>query len=216
LANFTINLVKLGNPSLDEPKITDRLKEVFNAVITKGKVTAYQQTDVVWLQDCPASVADDQLLVYILKSRIDSLVSGYFKYNGPLDAGFTAWNNSVTSSEVFAASCTGNGPGVANMIFHESMHNKGHWTNAQLHPDGGLAADTVSDQTALTQKNIDRMARVLAARHSQWTGGCAYMNDPLRGASNEFFQNRPDGQAVADAGAAVRGGSFLPGPRGVA
>jgi hypothetical protein len=223
LANFTIHLVKLGNASLDEGAITDRLKALFNEVITKGKVSAYQQTDVNWRQDCPASIPDDQLLVYVLSSQMDSVVTKKFKTGSQGVTGTTAWEtpSGLTGSEVYASTSKGSGLVLANVIFHEFMHNKGHWSDEALHPDGGMAGGTVDDKTELNQKNIVRMARVLAARHPQWTGGCACIddpNDPLpkQCANNSFFPNRPEALGVAAAGAAVRGGSAVPGPRGLA
>ena len=222
LATFEIHLVKLGGPSLNESEVTTRLKQLFDRVIKEGRVGAYQEAHVQWPQSCPASIPPDQLLVYVVQGPSDSVVSNHFRSHGsPEGAGFTGWNDSVTASEVYVSGCDGNGAGVANMIFHEAMHNKGHWPDAQLHGTfggGGLASASVSRTTDLNATNVQRMAGVLAARLPQWTGGCEYFNDPLRGLGTEnlLLQNRPGAYAVVDGSAAVRGGSFQPGPCGLA
>jgi hypothetical protein len=222
LANFEIHLVKLGAVKPNESAVATRLKQLFDKVITDGHVRGYQEAHIQWRQDCPASLPPDQLLVYMVQDASDSVVHTYFR---PRDftegGGFTAWNHSVTSSEVYVSGCDGDGVGVANMIFHEAMHNKGQWPDRQLHGDfggHGLASASVSRNTDLTSTNIQRMAGVLAARRPQWLGGCDYFNDPLRQAhvENLLLQNRPGGYSVADASAAVRGRSYRPGPCGFA
>jgi hypothetical protein len=64
------------------------------------------------------------------------------------------------------------------------MHNKLHWGDVQLHGSAGggdLASASVSAATPLNHRNITLMAGVLGTNRPQWTGGCAALNDPLRG-----------------------------------
>lgn len=222
MANFEIHLIKLGNPRLDESAVATRLKQLFDRVIREGHVSGYQEAHIQWPQACPTSLPPDQLLVYVVQGTSDSVVSNHFRsHDFPEGAGFTAWDDSATASEVYVSGCDGNGPGVANMIFHEAMHNKGHWSDAQLHGTfggGGLASASVSRITELNAINIQRMAGVLAARRPQWIGGCSYFNDPLRGlgADNLLLRGSREAYGLADAGGAVRGHSYRPGPRGLA
>lgn len=222
MANFEIHLVKLGRPSPNESEVTTRLKQLFDRVIREGQVHGCQEVRIHWQQDCPASLSPDQLLVYVVQDTSDSVVHSYFRpHDFAEGGGFTAWNDSVTASEVYISGCDGNGAGVANMIFHEAMHNKGHWPNSQLHSDfggHGLAGADVAKGTNLNSVNIQRMAGALAARHPQWLGGCTYFNDPMRlvHAANLLLPIRPCGYSVAEANSAVRGRSYRPGTIGLA
>ncbi len=222
MANFEIHLVKLGNAKPDESAVTTRLKQLFDKVITQGRVQAYREAHIQWAQGCPASLPPDQLLIYVVEDTSDSVVHTFFQRHSFAEpGGFTDWNGTFTSSEVYLSGFNGDGHWVANMIFHEAMHNKGHWSDQLLHgPFGGhgLASATISKDSDLTSINIQRMAGVLAARRPQWLGGCNYFNDPLRQAhvENLFLQNRHGSCGLADASAAVRGCSSQPGPYGFA
>ena len=221
MANFEIHLVKLGTPSLDESAVSTRLKQLFDSVIHQGHVSAYQEAHVQWPQSCPASLPPDQLLVYVLQGPSDSVVHSHFRpHDFTEGGGFTGWDGSVTGSEVYVSGCDGNGAGVANMIFHEAMHNKGHWPNAQLHGDfggHGLASTDIAKDTDLTAVNIQRIAAVLQARNAQWLGGCVYFYDPLRlaHAYNQLSHGCSDGYGMESTGINARGCSNLPAPLGL-
>ncbi|HEX3627670.1 MAG TPA: hypothetical protein VH280_19860 [Verrucomicrobiae bacterium] len=221
MANFEIHLVKLGNAKADESAVAARLKELFDKVIHDGRVSAYQEAHIQWPQSCPVSLSPDQLLVYVLQDANDSVVHAHFQpHDFAEGGGYTTWNNSVTASEVYISGCDGNGAGVANMIFHEAMHNKGHWSNALLHgPFGGLglASANIAKDTSLTAVNIQRMAAVLAARNPQWLGGCTYFYDPLRQAHvlNSLSPAGTYGFGVEGLNPALRRRRKGPGPLGL-
>lgn len=224
LANFEIHLVKLGNAQPDESAVATRLKQLFDKVIQQGHVTAYQEAHIQWPQSCPASLPSDQLLVYVLPDSNDSVVHAHFK---PRDfaegGGYTTWDGTVTSSEVYVSGCEGNGVGVANMIFHEAMHNKGHWPDRQLHgPFGGhgLASAEIGKDTELNAVNVQLMAGVLGARNPQWLGGCIYFYDPNRlthvaCAETVVLPGRSHGYRVQGIGGASRGPGNRLGPVGL-
>ena len=85
---------------------------------------------------------------------------------------------------------------LANLAFHEAMHNKLALGNQGLHPLGGLANGTpngtppgwVEATTQLTPNNISRMASALEAVRPQYRAGIAKVaaavaapdSDPLK------------------------------------
>jgi hypothetical protein len=185
MADYKIYLVKIGKVSIDEDVVKTRLVNLFNQVITQGKVSGFKQAIVIWSSICPSSssIKNHELLIYICDGQLDSVVSTYFSTN-PGACGTTSWKNNVTGSEVYVKSCKSDANLVANVAFHEALHNKGHWSDRLLHGNfggGGLASATVSAETTLTPKNIKLMASVIKKRRLQWTGGCKYFTDPLRG-----------------------------------
>lgn len=221
LANFEVHLIKLGNAAPDESAVATRLKDLFDKVIRQGHVSTYQDSHIQWPSTCPVSLPPDQLLVYVLRDSSDSVVHTRFQ---PRDfaegGGFTMWNASITASEVYVSGCDGNGAGVANMIFHEAMHNKGHWSNTQLHGDfggHGLAGATIAKNTDLTAVNIQRMAGVLGARNAQWLGGCSYWNDPMRlmHGENSLLPRRSGHYGMDGLTAVALGRRKRPGPIGL-
>ncbi|MHC4270506.1 MAG: hypothetical protein ACYSTS_18895, partial [Planctomycetota bacterium] len=103
------------------------------------------------------TIKDHELLIYICKDQMDSVVSTFFSNPRPGPGGSTAWNNTVTGSEVYVSGCRSDANFVANMAFHEALHNKGHWNDRRLHGSfggGGLASDTITATTALSATNI--------------------------------------------------------------
>ena len=84
---------------------------------------------------------------------------------------------------------------IANLMFHEAMHNKLGLGNQQLHSRGGMGnglpggTGPITPTTLLSPRNIDDMARGLDAARPQWTGGMRMLanewmksdNDPSKG-----------------------------------
>jgi hypothetical protein len=69
---------------------------------------------------------------------------------------------------------------VANLIFHEIMHNKidAATTSKDIHVTGGggLAASLIDKGSALSSGNIAQMAAALSKKVPQYTAG---MQDPM-------------------------------------
>jgi hypothetical protein len=172
MATYNIYLVRLGDIALNDDQQTQvrtLLKGFFDRVIRSSRSlrTRFDEgVRVRWTTSCPTTrIQGHELLIYMVQSVISS-----------------AWATGAggkTGSEVYVGRMT---PAlVARVAFHEAMHNKTHWNDRRLHGRGGLARATVLDNTRLTRQNIQDMARVLGRNRPQWTGGCALMNDPLRG-----------------------------------
>lgn len=221
MATYEIYLIKVWDrdmghqPQIDEADVSAQVEALFNRVIQEGPVAEYEQSHVNWQTTC-TPVQDHELVVYILQDSMDSVVAARFSNTFPDIGGTTAWGGRVvgTGSEVYINGCNRNPLTVANMVFHEAMHNKGHWSNERLHGGfggGGLASHTIAADTELTAVNIQRMASVLTRRRPQWMSGCEYANDPMRGLSS-LVPDQNFRHAVATYSGAVRGGSYLPSP----
>lgn len=69
--------------------------------------------------------------------------------------GLTGWKRSLTSSEVYTRGMSKNF--VANLIFHESLHNKTHMGDS-LHSRNGLAKGHLTEMTEFLVAYIRRTA----------------------------------------------------------
>jgi hypothetical protein len=149
----------------------------------------YGRAQVQWLAGF-ATVAPNELLIYLLPAGATLVRAGKLQQGQP-PAGHDGLTNpnlqGETGSEVyfhFADTTL-----LANLMFHEAMHNKLALGNAQLHPRGGLASATVEPATPLTPGNISNMAASLDVNRPQWTAGmrmlaAAWMipdSDPMKG-----------------------------------
>lgn len=147
-----------------------------------GRIVPEGTTAVVtWTSSVPASIGDTELLVYFVRSSIDSVVRvlpGGTGASGSGD-GFTAWAGELTASEVYVNSSRGY---LAEMAFHELLHNKLHLNDAALHSRNGLARIPVTAGTSPSTENVTQMRGALSNRQRQWTGAWAAVNDPLFGA----------------------------------
>ncbi len=179
MANYKIHLVALGGVTVNRSSVGGVLKGFVDRVIRgggHGLSTRFSGgSQVIWTTSCPA-VQQHELLIYIVSTSLDSVVSGLA--GSPGRDGLTAWRGTQTGSEVYVK--RNSAALVARLAFHEAMHNKSHSGNG-LHGQNGLAQETITETTALTSQNIRFMGRYLGRNRSQWTGGCAYYNDPLRG-----------------------------------
>lgn len=181
MAAYNVYMVKLGSVTVDEGAVGGTLRDLFNRVInsSRGLRTRFDAgTAITWTTTCPAPQAWE-LLIYVVASSLDSVVSTLG--GSPSGDGLTSWRGDVTGSEVYVNASRGDNILLAKLAFHEAMHNKKRWTDAQLHPTGGLAGSPITAATPLTDANIALMAAVLGRNRPQWTGGCAAYNDPLRG-----------------------------------
>jgi hypothetical protein len=103
--------------------------------------------------------------------------------------GFTALYSGGTSagSEVYDR-FSNDAALIANLMFHEFMHNKLNLGN-ELHTRNGLGAATVGPNSQLTAENINEMASALDTKRPQWVDGLALISarsampdsDPAKG-----------------------------------
>jgi len=189
---YNVTLVRVGDFTVNEDDIATRLKSLFDDVIQsdRGLSRRFDElTAVTWTRSCPDRYNAWDLLIYFMVSNYDSVVQALNRDAQPGPGGMTTWRfqgqgsgrTEETGSEVYANTGGGDSNGLANLAFHEALHNKGHFSDATLHPNGGLAGATVTPTTAMTPGVRRLMAGILGGNRPQWLGGCTYYNDPLRG-----------------------------------
>ena len=91
------------------------------------------------------------------------------------EGGLTYNNGKVTGSDV-VANPDDDTTMIANLTFHELMHNKLNMDDS-MHRLGGLASSPVDESTPLTKDNIEAMAKVLTKDRKQWVGGFALLKE---------------------------------------
>jgi hypothetical protein len=152
-------------------------------------VKKYVVASVVWL---PAflPVASHELLIYLLPAGATLVTNGKLEQGHPAadHDGFTNPNlTGGTGSEVYYH---GKGTTVlANLMFHEAMHNKLALGNVGLHSRGGMGSAVVTPSTELTPRNVADMAAALDVNRPQWTAGMGLLatawmvpdSDPSKG-----------------------------------
>lgn len=146
-----------------------------------GRIVPSGTTAVVsWVNAAPSSIDNTELLVYFVRSSSESVLRGLPGGNRSAGNGdgFTAWAGDLTASEVYVSSSQNY---LAQMAFHELMHNKLHLDDAGLHSRGGLARIPVSAGTSPSPENIAQMRGALSNSQRQWTGAWVAVNDPLFG-----------------------------------
>ena len=168
--------IYLGNPTGMHYWWSDLVLAVRDLFLPVIKQTKYDAVSVHSTMTVP-TLRPTELLVYVLPSSSSSVVASEFSTPSGV-GGTTAWNTAKgTGSEVYTYSA---GPAaVANLIFHEALHNKLHYSDAQLHPQGGLAGSPVNPPQR--KSDVTLMKQGLALTRTQWLGGWAAINDPLRG-----------------------------------
>jgi hypothetical protein len=94
------------------------------------------------------------------------------------EGGLTYFNGKVTGSDV-VANPDDDTTMIANLTFHEFMHNKLNMDD-RMHRLGGLARSPVDEATPLTKSNIDTMAKVLLTDRPQWVDGFALLKERMK------------------------------------
>lgn len=153
------------------------LNEYFGQVVSR--TGNFDRADYSW--EPQQSVPDHELLVYVLSSASRSIVARFT--NQPLGhTGSTFPTPQGVISEVYLDVMRGDRDLprlVANLIFHELMHNKldAYITGAPLkdvHTQGGggmaVINPPISISTRPTPRNYDLMARHLDRAHAQFAG----------------------------------------------
>ena len=175
---YNVYLAALGSHGLTSQEQTDiqtKLTAWFNRIVNG---TSYGTASVSWATGVPGTIGGHELLLYFVADSMDAvLVSMPGGTRGSGD-GFTTWANNLTGSEVYVSSSR---QYLAEMAFHELMHNKLHLGDAALHGRDGLAHIPVTAGTVPSATNITDMRAALSTSQPQWTGGWAAYSDPMRG-----------------------------------
>ncbi|MHC5542827.1 hypothetical protein ACYOEI_31770 [Singulisphaera rosea] len=159
----------LGNPAgmnYNWQLLCDEVFALFKPVIAKTHFTGpYVRSTMAK----PAMQVHD-LLIYVVASQERGVLAARFGYSQMPDDqyGQTSWEGMLTGSEVYTR---GMSPKfIANLVFHEALHNKTHQGNS-LHSHDGLAGSPIGEYTELSSGNISLMAKSLKKHHPQWVDG---------------------------------------------
>jgi hypothetical protein len=159
-------------PAATLTTIAQLLTEDFNKVVAAHDAKAAQKyggVQVTWTMT-PAP-QDDELLLYFLPTGATIAEARVLKQGSPPPNhdGLTSFKDGTTASEAYF---TNSDPQVlANLFFHEFMHNKLHLGNSMHDHHDGLGATPVGPNTPLTKANIAEMGAALGKKQPQWTGG---------------------------------------------
>lgn len=174
-----------GLSSTEKTAVQTALSTWFTQVCTGTSNTA----NVVWTNSAPANISATDLICYFMPDSSHSVLQyapGYSSGAG-VSHGFTFRSSTANASEVYVASCRGNGATwFTELAFHELMHNKLNLGNQGLHAKGGIASATVSAGQTPSAQNLADMRAALGTSRTQWSGGwgaitCPDPNDPLAG-----------------------------------
>jgi hypothetical protein len=165
------------------------LQSLFNQVTAYGG--SNDNVTVAWLAGVPNLGAADLLMYYFCKPYSLMVQAGSSSGKVPADSGgltvFGLPNGNGTLSEVRPAQLISSPQQVANLTFHEFMHNK-----LQVGDNGhtdGLFTDPLG--STLSQGNMAQMAPVLSRSISQFSRGMTILSSDLSA------QNSNDPLAVA-------------------
>jgi hypothetical protein len=152
-----------------------QLKDLFDRVCNDPN-SVFSESDF-WWDPAPATILDHELLVYFLpdasksvikaahpQSPLDTAKSGNTYYHGPSPRISEVYVNPVLRFR---------DPHIllANLCFHELMHNKLAPFDVHVKGGGGLAtAGTITKNTSLSATNIELMAKALGKRVPQYKG----------------------------------------------
>lgn len=154
----------------------DKVVKAHDAMNIRG-APKYGSAFVHWLAYYP-TVAPHELLIYLLPMGATVATNGKVEAGKPPadHDGLTNPNLSGrTASEVYFHFA--DAKLLANLMFHEAMHNKLNLGNFQLHARGGLAdgpsggTGPLMPTTRLSNRNIAEMAAALHTSRPQWTDG---------------------------------------------
>jgi hypothetical protein len=178
MATYNIYLGEIGNTGLtveEKKDVKNKLESWFGKIVDTGDSAV-----ATWTNSAPASVQDHEMLVYFVGSSGGSILKVMPKNTGGggSNNGMTVFGGNLTGSEVYVSTSKS---GLAELTFHELMHNKLHLDDAKLHKKDGLAVKTVPLGGQPSVSNIKDMKAALKNKNKQWTGGWMAFNDPLNG-----------------------------------
>jgi len=177
MAVYNIYLGEIGKPGLtdEEKKSTkSKLEGWFGKIVDTTDAAL-----VTWTSSMPATIQDHEMLVYFVSSSGSSILKfmpGNTKGGGSGN-GLTVFGSS-SASEIYVSSSRN---GLAELTFHELMHNKLQLDDANLHKKDGLAVKTVPLNGQPSPSNIIDMKAALKNGNKQWTGGWMAAIDPSNG-----------------------------------
>jgi len=221
MAVYQIYLVKLGDSigltDKQQSTVKKKIEKLYNRVIEEGKVKGYASSNVNWSTNCP-TVKPSELLVYIMRNDIYSVVQGYMEKADkkhqikfqPKTTGWTSWAAGKTISEVYVQGCASDLDVIAKTVFHESYHYKTQWKESRVHQRGGLAAASISADTPLTKTNINDMATHLTKAITPVLDGCQIYAHLKSGILSMQHPDDHFHRAVATYQGSVRGGTHVP------
>jgi hypothetical protein len=169
------------------------LQGYFDSIVkahdTRGGAIRYGFATVQWLPSFP-TVAPHELLIYLLPAGARIVKSGKLESGSPPASHDGLTNPNLpggTGSEVYYH--FSDATLLANLMFHEAMHNKLRLDDHGLHGRGGLAATPVEAVTKISTQNIADMASALGDNRPQWTAGIRILvaetmrpdSDPAKG-----------------------------------
>ncbi|MFN7930968.1 MAG: hypothetical protein U0Y68_24185 [Blastocatellia bacterium] len=173
MAAYNVFLANLGNALTQEQR--DQVRTTLQGWF--GQIANTDGAMVQWVTSAP-TISDHELLIYFVPSEMNSVARSLPGYSGSAGSGdgFTVWAGNLSTSEVYVSRSRG---WLAEIAFHECLHNKLHLGDRDLHALDGLARVPVVAGSQPSANNITRMRRALTNRHTQWTGGWGAYSDPL-------------------------------------
>lgn len=175
--------------------LLDHFNQVVKAHDALRDVPKYGSASIQLVASYP-NVLQHELLVYLLPPGTTLVKNGKLEKGKPPPGhdGFTNSNlNGKSGSEVYFN--FSDAKLLANLIFHECMHNKLRLGNVDLHSRGGMGdgpsggTGPITSNTRLSKRNINDMAAVLHVSQPQWTDGIKLLvaewmrpdSDPAKG-----------------------------------
>lgn len=175
---YNVFLANLGNAltTTQQDAVRSTLQGWFNQIATGSN---YSGAMVQWVTSAP-TIQNYELLLYFVPSDLNSVVRALPGFSGTVGGGdgFTAWAGSQSASEIYVNRSRN---WLAEIAFHEAMHNKLHLGDADLHTRNGLARIPVNAGSQPSTANITQMRAALSTARAQWTGGWTAYSDPLAG-----------------------------------
>ena len=177
MAAYNVYLGDLGNSGLSDTE-KETLKNTLQGWF--AKIVADGDTAIVsWVKDAPATIQEYELLCYFVSSSSSSILK-FMPGNtgGGTDNGFTVLAPTQAGSEVYVSNSKS---GLAEITFHELMHNKLNLKDPELHKKNGLAKIPIPLGGQPSVENISDMKAAIKNKQVQWTGGWLASKDPANG-----------------------------------
>ena len=162
---------RIGNDAR-RTEVKALLQSYFDKVVAKAKS---DKVTVMFVSENPQPNDNDLIAYYSTTGwHVVSQMPGAPEVKDT-EGGLTYNNGTVTGSDV-VANPDDDTSMIANLTFHELMHNKLNMGDS-MHRLGGLAKSPVDESTPLTNANIEAMAKVLTTDRKQWVGGFALLKE---------------------------------------
>jgi hypothetical protein len=169
---FQVALVDRVKPALDYfgPSTKNEVTyTIFDYLIQIARVTPGKFIPGPNWSYRPALLQPHDVVIYFVADRSSSVALKLgLEPPAGVGGGFTFFNGAVTVCEVYVE---GSMPAhrLANVAFHELMHNKLAMGN-EMHALGGVAGSPTQERSILTAESIKRMSAQLFRAVPQYTG----------------------------------------------